>query len=157
MEAKYTAELIAHWFIWRNLVAEDKEGGDPLTLLKLLKLMYYAEGLSLAMDRGSLFADPIVAWRHGPVVIDIWEQYTNRPYNLPLADHDKQQLNQMAEDDENTMEETFLTFGQFSAWKLRNMTHEEKPWLEATEGGRIMNREISRDTMRQYFKENYLE
>ena len=46
--AKYTAKQIAHWFIWRNKIAEDMEGGDPLSLLKLLKLMHYAEGSFLA-------------------------------------------------------------------------------------------------------------
>ncbi len=52
--AKYTAKQIAHWFIWRNKIAEDMEGGDPLSLLKLLKLMHYAEGSFLATERGSL-------------------------------------------------------------------------------------------------------
>ena len=44
------------------------EGGDPLSLLKLLKLMHYAEGSFLATERGSLFSEPIIAWRHGPVI-----------------------------------------------------------------------------------------
>lgn len=38
-------------------------------------------------------------------------------------------------------------FGQFSAWKLRDMTHEEDPYKEAPARG-----EISTDSMRRYCK-----
>ena len=54
---KYKAIDIARWFIDRN--CEDVNNGEDekMTLLKLLKLLYYAEGCSLALDRGSLFED----------------------------------------------------------------------------------------------------
>lgn len=154
--AKYTAGLIAHWFILRNQMTEDMESGEPLTLLRLLKLMYYAEGTSLAMEKGSLFADPFIAWRHGPVVLSIWKEYTDNPRKLELTDEEKTELNTISREDDALLEPVFHTFGQFSAWRLRNMTHEEDPWIEATDNGRVMNREISRETIKAYFNENYI-
>ena len=40
-------------------------------------------------------------------------------------------------------------YGQFSAWKLRNMTHDEPPWQEARK--RMEGAEIRNDSMANYF------
>ena len=45
------------------------------------------------------------------------------------------------------LDEVYDVYGQFSAWKLRNMTHEEKPW-KATKSGE----EINHALMSEYFK-----
>lgn len=156
--AKYKAIDIARWFIHRNNVAEDLDGGDKITLLKLLKLLYYAEGCSLALNRGSLFPEKIVAWEHGPVISEIWHEYNSNPYNLPFeskADYDS--IKSIKPEDQDLLEDVFQTFGQYSAWKLRDMTHHEAPWLEATKNGQTLNGTISRKTMKKYFKENYVE
>ncbi|WP_273039158.1 Panacea domain-containing protein [Iningainema tapete] len=54
-------------------------------------------------------------------------------------------------DDERTRElldEVYRVYGQFSAWKLRNMTHDEEPWKDAYEGNMI----ITHQDLKQYFK-----
>jgi uncharacterized phage-associated protein len=42
----------------------------------------------------------------------------------------------------------YLVYGQFSAWKLRNMTHDEEPWKDAHKGDIV----IDLQDMKQYFK-----
>ncbi|WP_121498011.1 Panacea domain-containing protein, partial [Pseudomonas aeruginosa] len=42
-------------------------------------------------------------------------------------------------------------YGQYSAWRLREMTHEEAPWRNNYQAG-AMSREIPTDDMRQFFK-----
>lgn len=153
---KYTAFTIANWFINRSKVAEN-DGGDRLSLLKLLKLMYYAEGIFLAYDKGSLFDDPFIAWVHGPVVCSVWQRFTDTPYELEFKDSEKEKFNTISEEDNELLENVFQTFGAYSAWGLRNLTHNETPWIVATDNGRVMNREISRDSIREYFKQNYIE
>ena len=76
----YKALDIAKWFIFRY--AEIEEPGEPLTLMKLLKLLYYAEGCSLALNNKSLFEEDILAWEHGPVVSEVYDAYKKDPYNL---------------------------------------------------------------------------
>ena len=44
------------------------------------------------------------------------------------------------------LEEVYAVYGQFAAWKLRQMTHQEPPWRETPTG-----REISHATLRHYF------
>ena len=128
--AKYTALQVAHWFIYHNQIIVEDMGAEKMTLLKLLKLLYYAEGCYLAINDGeSLFDEKILAWEHGPVI---------------------------EKEDESLLEQVFKVFGQYSAWALRNKTHEETPWLEATGNGQYLNGEISRRIMMGYFKDNYI-
>lgn len=155
--AKYTANQIGHWFIVRNRLAEDEYGAETITLLKLLKLLYYAEGCYLALTDGeSLFDEKIVAWEHGPVVEEVYNEY-NDPYHIDTEDLDVSDIEKIEQSVQDILEQVFQVFGHYSAWDLRNKTHEEKPWLEATQNGKILKREISRKTMQEFFKENYID
>lgn len=155
--AKYTANQIGHWFIKRNRIAEDEYGAETITLLKLLKLLYYAEGCYLALtDGNSLFDEKIVAWEHGPVIEEVYNQYDD-PYCIDTDDIDISDSDNIDKNVQDILEQVFQVFGHYSAWDLRDKTHEEKPWLEATQNGRILKREISRKTMKEFFKENYVE
>lgn len=158
--ATYPALDVARWFLGRNQIAIDETGGEPMTLLKLLKLLYYAEGCSLALDNGHILAEPIMAWEHGPVVPEVYFRYCGDPHNLPFGDEDDLAAVEAISanpQDSAILEEVFQVFGQYSAWALRNKTHKEAPWLEATDGGRHLKDEISRETMERYFRENYVD
>jgi len=157
--AIYPALDIARWFLNRNQVTVDIMGGEKMTLLKLLKLLYYAEGSSLALDNGSLFTEDIVAWEHGPVVPVIYHYYDNDPYDLPFGSKDDIAAVEAIysnKQDSAILEEVFQVFGQYSAWGLRNKTLEETPWREATDNGVRFNQSISRKTMENYFRTHYL-
>ena len=155
-KAPYSALDVAKWFIWRNKIEEEKEA-DKLSLLKLLKLMYYAEGCSLALNDKSLFDEPIISWEHGPVVVEVYNQYKSDPFDLPFDENDSNINEKFCSEDIDCLEQVFQVFGVYSAWALRNKTHEEEPWLEATNGGRSLKNEISKDTMKSYFLKNYVE
>lgn len=154
--AKYCAIDIARWFINRNMIDVANKEDEQMTLLKLLKLLYYAEGCSLALDRGSLFGEKIVAWEHGPVVEEVWRNFGDA-YNLQVSSGDMENsMSKFTSEDNELLEDVYSVFGGYSASGLRNKTHKESPWLDATNGGRIFNAEITRDAMTRYFKENYV-
>lgn len=155
--AKYNAIQIAHWFLKRNEQAMDEKGAEKMTLLKLLKLLYYSEGCYLAMHSGAqLFGEPILAWEHGPVVEEVYQKYKQDPYNLTLTDDDKRDADQISRNDQEMLNEVFEVFGKYSAWALRDKTHEETPWLEATKNGTVLNGVINQATMQDYFLKNYI-
>lgn len=52
---------------------------DMITHLKLQKLVYYAQGLYLAYFNKPLFTQSVEAWRHGPVVNDLYHIF--KPYH----------------------------------------------------------------------------
>lgn len=129
------------------LYLDNSNDGDGISNLKLQKLMYYAQGFHCAIFDNPLFSDEICAWTHGPVVENLYHQYKHHASNHISAAQtfDKESL---TKDEFELIEEVFEVFGQYSAWKLRNMTHEEAPWLEyEAEAGIIPKQDIT-----EYFK-----
>lgn len=126
------------------LSLQDEDAGDTISNLKLQKLLYYAQGFWLAERGVPLFDEPIEAWQHGPVVPAVYRIY---------CDHGRDALPPVADPegiDRATAEflnEIYSVYGQFSAWKLSKMTHEEPPW-KATPGSTA----ISHEVMRRHFE-----
>jgi len=121
----YRAQQIANFF----LSVADPDDND-ISNLKIQKLCYYAQGLCTAMRGVRLFADSIEAWDHGPVVPNLYHAYKEHksgPIPVP-KDFDASEID---EKDRAALMDIYTFYGQFSAWRLRNMTHEEKPWIEA--------------------------
>ena len=148
--AKHTASQVAKWFLAHNRVTADEEGGEYISNLKLQKLLYYAQGCFLAVTDHTLFPDPIVAWQHGPVVERVYREYRkNGAEGIPFdEDFD---FTAFTDEENELLSEVYNVFGQYSAWKLRNMTHEEAPWQETPQ-----NCVITPARIKEYFKAAYL-
>lgn len=133
MTAKYSAMIIAKWFIaW----AEDEDEAE-LSNLKLQKLLYYAQGQYLARHGRPLFQDEIQAWSHGPVVPSVYHEFkTFGSGDLQLSPDDPFQFTDVDEDTEAFLSRVWNTYGGYAAWRLRNMTHEERPWQDHFDGRR---------------------
>ena len=148
----HSASEIAKWFLSRN--NEDYKLGNTdelISNLKLQKLLYYAQGCVLAITDKPLFNDNIVAWEHGPVVPSVYHEYKNNgksgiEFN---ENYDRSSIGQQLND---ILESVYAEFGQYSARKLRNMTHEETPYIKTCK-----NDVIDNNLIKSYFKENYVE
>lgn len=149
--ARYTADTIAKWMLAYNREKADAEGADLISNLKLQKLLYYAQGTYLGITGHPLFDDPIVAWEHGPVIVDIYHQYRDN-HSKGIDFTDDFDFSQILSQDEAILEAVYENFGQYSAWKLRNMTHTETPW-KSTPRNHIIDTKLIRD----YFVEHYIE
>ena len=141
--SEMTAEQVASYFV----SMQDENAGDLISNLKLQKLLYYAQGLYLAMYKKPLFSENIEAWVHGPVVPPIYhlvKQYGSEPIPADAIECDP------INDDDVTdfLSEIYSVFGQYSAWKLRDMTHQEKPYRDVQD----QSGEISHKSMRKFFK-----
>lgn len=136
-----TAKEVAAYFI--SLV--DEENGDFLTNLKIQKLLYYAQGFSLALFRAPLFDEPIVAWNLGPVVVEVYDEFKQYGADrVPLPeDFD---IEKYDEDTKELLNEVYEVYGQFSPSALVEMTHNEPPWRRT----KIKN-EIPLKAMQDYF------
>lgn len=143
MAAPYRALDVARYF----LLKADPEEGELISNLKLQKLLYYAQGFHLALYDGPLFAESVEAWMHGPVVPQVYHAYKGYGAEGIPAPVDFGPGQVFSEEIVELLDEVYDVYGQFSAWKLREMTHREPPWAETPDG-----MEISPDAMRAYFK-----
>ena len=137
-----SAKDIAEYFIW----IDSKEASDGVSNLKLQKLVYYAQGYFLALFERPLFPESIEAWRHGPVVPDLWHEFKQFESKAIPPDDDYEPS--LSQDEKNVCQEIFNVYGVYFAWKLRNMTHDEQPWLDHNETTAI----IPHDELKTFFE-----
>jgi uncharacterized phage-associated protein len=145
METKYTAQQIAQWFINRSVGEATSNQGEYLSNMKLQKLLYYAQGCYLALKDTPLFNEKILAWEHGPVVVEVYNNYKK---NLAINTTAEISIDPATS---SILNQVYNIFGQYSAWKLRDMTHNEKPWKNTKR-----NDEIKQEIIKDYFLEKYV-
>lgn len=147
----YSAEQIANYLLTLP-GAEDNDVSN----LKLQKLCYYAQGLVTAMRGGErLFQDELSAWDHGPVVASLYHKYKHygsQPIPV-VVDFD---IKQIDEKDRKALCDIYEYYGQYSPWRLRNMTHEEKPWIDAYSGNKFIPVESLVKFFSPQIDENYV-
>jgi uncharacterized phage-associated protein len=134
---------VANYF----LALADEDAGDLISNLKLQKLVYYAQGFHLALFDEPLFDERIEAWTHGPVIPELYHSYKHYGSGA-IPSPEEVNFDIYTLEIKELLDEVYNVFGQFSAWKLRNMTHVEPPWKDV-EG---FAGEISHESMREHFK-----
>jgi uncharacterized phage-associated protein len=123
-----TASQVAEWIV--RYRAEDLAA--PVDPMSLEKLVYYAQCFYLVVKREKLFDDEIRAWRFGPVVRSVYDQYAKFAANpIILKEGDWPPL---SEEVQRHLEEVVGFFGRLTAIELSNATHEEGPWANARLG-----------------------
>lgn len=128
------------------LTLSDDDSGELISNLKLQKLLYYCQGFNLAINETPLFDEEIEAWTHGPVVPSIYRTFKHYGSGaIEVPDQFDDTVFTPAEID--VINEVYTVYGQFSAWRLRNLTHEEPPYNNTP-----IQDVISKAEMKRYFK-----
>jgi uncharacterized phage-associated protein len=129
----HDARAIANFFLDR---AEAK--GMSLSIMTLLKVLYFAHAWHLAKEDKPLIAQPFEAWEYGPVnrvVYDQFKKFGKNPIRARAVSFNAKQAAFLPTQymlDKNT--ERFLTnifdyYSQFHPYKLSDLTHERgSPW-----------------------------
>lgn len=127
------------------LSLQTEDAGDAISNMKLQKLLYYAQGFSLAILGKPLFNEDFEAWEYGPVIRKIYEEY--RSYgDKALPKPENFTFDPYSEEEKKLFDEIYDAFGQYSAWALSEMTHQTAPWRNAARNGII-----SKESMKDYF------
>jgi len=120
------------------------EAGDAITNLKLQKLLYYAQGFHIAIHNKPLFKENLLAWEHGPVVKEVYGIYSGfSSESIPVPE----EKIVLTKKEQELVSSVWKVYGQFSAWRLREMSHNESPWI-STERNKI----ISHKKLSDFFK-----
>lgn len=120
------AFVVAEWFIAHNNSVMQLSFADEMSNLKIQKLLYYAQGCCFAYMGKELFQNDIVAWKHGPVVPDVYDKY--QKYGRGGINSQDIQKPVLSNEHEILLIKTYNAFAKYSAWELVNMTHMEDPW-----------------------------
>jgi len=155
----YPASLIAYAFVKKGI-----ESGNPVTQMKLQKLVYFAHGLHLATYGEPLINEKFQAWKFGPVIPAIYRDYKFYG-SSPIADTDlffvfgdtetaDRWLVEMDEKALNSINITWVALKEASAVQLSNWTHKDNsPWATNYQAG-VNDIVIPNEQIQQYFKAN---
>lgn len=143
---------VADFFLSRN----DPTAGDVISNLKLQKLCYFAQAISLCQNDTAIFAEEIQAWAHGPVMPELYKRFKKYgwqaidPTDLGTYDEKLNGKNLPL------LEAVWAVFSPLSAKQLEKLTHEHEPWRAAygdTPLGGRCTAEISIASMKAFYRQ----
>ena len=152
-KGKYTALQIARYFIKKGM--SEKETAK-LTNLKLQKILYYAQGWYLANFDTPLFEDTIEAWRYGPAIRSVYQEFKDSGSSVLDTPIEEWEINEIDKDTKNFLDEIWKIYKQYSGSDLITLTHNEEPYKQARKNvkeGDSSEIEISKLSMQNFFKE----
>ena len=118
------------------LLEKANVAGEPVTNLKLQKLLYYACGHTLEYTGEKLFAENIEAWQFGPVVRSVYGRYADHE-RVPIVTADQPELGGFPPEIIAILDAVCNKYMPVSPWTLMEKTHKEMPWRKAyREGGK---------------------
>ncbi len=150
----YPASQIAYAFVVKGI-----EENNPVTQMKLQKMVYFAHGYHLAKFDDPLIVEDFEAWKYGPVVRSIYHSYKLfgseriEKTNWILDIDRKKDLSSLDVHARETIEYTWKVTSGMSAYILSNWTHEiNSPWSNTFKNS-LFGIAIDNDEIKNYFKE----
>lgn len=148
-EVQFTHDIdpmaVAAFFVRADQLRDDPD----VTPMKLQKLLYLAQANYLASTGERLFDADIEAFEHGPVVYQVWHEFSGRQIIAPEA-HAQALATTVPPDAEAFLEQVWIQYQDSSASALRRLTHEQAPWKDHYVAG-AMHVRIPDEAMKGYF------
>ncbi len=164
MKKTYEALAIANEFLDAAKKSENK-----ITHMKLQKLIYIAHGYYLAIQDFPLIHERVRAWKYGPVIISVYEEFKIYGHNYITEKGTTVDLKKRFQNIDNNIlkadmytpvvkekeilkfvDEVWKIYGKYTAIELSNLTHEEgTPWYQA----HVNNESVIKDSLiQEYYK-----
>ncbi len=112
--------------------------GYPVTTMKLQKLCYYSFVWHLVWQDEPLFDSSIYAWINGPVIADLFQEHKGL-YQIDSNNADSLFQKHLSEtgltaDQKASIDKVIEDYANKTGAELSDLTHSERPWIEAREG-----------------------
>jgi uncharacterized phage-associated protein len=143
-----TANDIAAW-----IIEFCNERGDPITNLKLQRLLYYAQAWHVALRGRPLFKEDFQAWVNGPIQPGVFAAY--RQFSFAPIPHPIYVRRSIPAAIESHLKDVLQAYGFLSAYDLELLASSELPWCEARKGlapDTSSTQPIAIDAMRRFYK-----
>jgi uncharacterized phage-associated protein len=150
----YPPSIIAYDFVNRGIVEN-----NPVTQMKLHKLIFFAHGLYLASLDDPLIDENFEAWKFGPVVPSVYHEYklygSSQILNFDFTPYkylDKPDLAQIDDQSKNVIDVAWKTLNKFDGVQLSNWTHNpDSAWSKHYKPG-LQSVPIPDADIKAYFK-----
>jgi len=122
----------------------------PTSAMKLEKLVYYSQVWALVWDSKPLFSARIEAWASGPVVPALYYRHRGQ-FEVKTWSGNPQNLKPQ---ERQTIDAVVKFYGDKTPFWLSELTHRERPWLEARRNlapGERGKEEITLASMVEYY------
>lgn len=95
--------------------------------MKMHKMMYFVQRESLMISGNPLFNDDFEAWKYGPVLVDVRNEYlTGRMFRT--------EYNELSDSEKKLVESVYKRYDGYDAWQLSTLSHAEYSWRQARKG-----------------------
>lgn len=143
------------------------EKNTSLTIMVLLKLIYFAHGWHLAKYEKPLIKNSFEAWKHGPVVRAVYECFDDlgdkpiktraKKFDPIKAEYFEATYNLNSEE-QDLLRHVFEAYAHFHAFRLSDITHElDSPWQKIwnpEDSSSHPGMQISNDSIKAHFERN---
>ncbi|BEP50820.1 Panacea domain-containing protein [Variovorax sp. V116] len=128
----YSPKAVANFFI--DIA---KRAGEPLSPMKLQKLVYYAHGWYAGFTGSPLIDESVEAWQYGPVIPSLYHEFkkfgsgqiTSKATQF-TKDFELQEVPAPSEEDiRKFLTSVWNSYGKYTGLTLSQMTHAaDSPW-----------------------------
>lgn len=148
----YHASLIAYAFVDKGI-----REGNPVSQMKLQKLLYLAQGISLVTKDDCLIEEDFQAWKYGPVIPAIYQEY--KLYgSSPIQDiywlsayKELPNLEILDTEANSMINDVWSLAKNISSVQLSNWTHKDgSPWAKNYKEG-VSDIIIPKPEIKEYF------
>ena len=149
-----SAKLLAEYLIY--LMHKTQGQDTDITPMKLQKLLYYCQGYSLALTGKAMFPEAIEAWKNGPVVDSVYQEY-KKYKNEIIPANDTKTFKDIDETVKSIVKLVVDEKKWLSAYALSDATHRELPWKSTFEAEAYFHNDvISQEKIKNFFSEEFL-
>ena len=122
------------------------------TPMHVIKLVYLCHGWMLGIHDRRLIWEPAQAWRFGPVVPSVYHLYKSFGGD-PIETASIDGADAFDPEQNKLMEEVVRAYGDYTAWDLSAITHEEgTPWYRVYDQGRGRGAKIPDAMIREHYR-----
>ena len=108
------------------------ENEDPMTNLRINKLMYFAQGWHLQRFGRPLFQEEIKAWKYGPVIESIYRRYHEAGRNIITECSPGFDISGFSPDEIQLLLDVYSKYRGYSTSRLVEKSHEANtPWTKS--------------------------
>lgn len=153
----YNPLIIANFFILAGI-----REGNPVSPMKLQKLIYFAHGFYLSKYNEPLVNEPVQAWKYGPVMLSVYQVfkiYGNNPITQFPGFYKNATYHELPFPIQQFLNEVWDLLKKYTAIELSTLTHiRQSPWdVVVKSNGAIKSHYLPIDNhlIQDYFQREY--